>query len=138
MKVYEIIHGSLYQRGRPRPAQWKELGEYELVVGLAGPPLDWIQRGRTRYLHYPIADGTRVPDLSVPLALVTATWGLEGARVLLYCNAGRNRSSLLSALVLIERGVHPAAAIEHIRRVRPNALANPAFVQYILSKNSQE
>lgn len=133
MKLYEIIPGKLYQRGCPRPAQLPELQRFELIIGLAGPYLEWLQLAPgSRYLHHRIPDGIRTPDLRVPLALIDSTLPMEGSEILIFCNAGRNRSSLLSARVLIERGMPPAKAIEYIRSVRPNALANESFVQYLL------
>jgi hypothetical protein len=58
-----------------------------------------------------------------------------GRRCLVTCEAGRNRSGLVSALALaMHRGIDPAKAGELVRRARgPNALINPAFVSFLNS-----
>ena len=139
MKVYEILPGKLFQRGRPYLKQLEELRQFDLIVGLAGPILDWLCQGKenTRYLHYPIADGKKIPDLRIPYLMINEILKVEDAKVMIFCNAGRNRSSFLSAIVLIGVGWSPADAIEHIRKIRPNALANEYFVAALLGAQSR-
>lgn len=56
----------------------------------------------------------------------------QGRTVICTCNAGRNRSCLIAALILIQEGYPPEKAIELIRRRRGlEALSNHSFVQLI-------
>ena len=58
----------------------------------------------------------------------------EGKRVLIRCQAGWNRSGLITALVLMLHGVDAKAAIELIRNKRSShALCNPEFEDFLLS-----
>ena len=57
-----------------------------------------------------------------------------GKKVLVRCQAGINRSGLITALVLIRDGHEPAAAIELIRQKRcTSALSNSHFEQWLLN-----
>lgn len=58
---------------------------------------------------------------------------LDGEQVLVRCQAGINRSGLVTALVLIQAGLSPAQAIALIRLRRgPGALLNDSFVGWLL------
>ena len=58
----------------------------------------------------------------------------SGKRVLIRCQAGLNRSGLVTALVLLAEGHSPQQAIELIREKRSEwALCNSDFVTYIES-----
>jgi protein-tyrosine phosphatase len=49
----------------------------------------------------------------------------NGGSVLIYCEAGRNRSSLLSALIVRRlRHISGTAALAHVLGIRPNAFSN--------------
>ena len=62
-------------------------------------------------------------------------WKL-GKKVLIRCQAGLNRSGLLTALVLINEGYTPEDAIALIREKRSGwALCNPDYVSYLNSLN---
>lgn len=62
---------------------------------------------------------------------VAARWH-RGERVLVTCMAGRNRSGLVSALVLqLITGVSGRKALGHVRRMRPSALTNPSFASFL-------
>jgi protein-tyrosine phosphatase len=59
----------------------------------------------------------------------------KGRRVLVACHMGVNRSALVVAMVLIQAGMTPQAAIERIRRLRHTRIAplsNESFVEYLL------
>jgi hypothetical protein len=67
-----------------------------------------------------------------------ATWAhsrwKSGKKVLIRCQAGLNRSGLLTALVLLREGHSPKQAIELIREKRSEwALCNSDYVTYIES-----
>ena len=58
----------------------------------------------------------------------------SGKKVLIRCQAGLNRSGLLTALVLLQEGHSPKQAIELIREKRSEwALCNSDYVTYIES-----
>lgn len=60
-----------------------------------------------------------------------ALW-LRGARILVTCAMGLNRSGLVTAILLRELfGVDGVYAIDHIRRRRPNAMGNRYFQDYL-------
>ena len=73
------------------------------------------------------------PDLVESLALWVHEHRARGQTVLVHCEAGHNRSGLVTALYLIRyRGWAPHAAIDLIREKRgPNALWNGSFVRYL-------
>ena len=68
------------------------------------------------------------------LARVVADRLDEGKRVLVRCQAGLNRSSLVAALALVHRGTPPQEAIDAIRAGRsPNCLFNRSFAAHVLA-----
>jgi protein-tyrosine phosphatase len=59
----------------------------------------------------------------------------QGDKVLIRCQAGWNRSGLITALVLIKDGMDPAAAIDLIRERRsPSALCNRSFAAWLVEQ----
>lgn len=65
-----------------------------------------------------------------------ADWGhrawKRGERLLVRCQAGMNRSGLVTALVLKREGITHDAAINLIRKKRhPDALSNESYLQYL-------
>jgi hypothetical protein len=99
--------------------QW---GEYVVPEGTE-------QRTETMY------DALGEPDKEQILEL--ADWVIErleqGKRVLVHCQAGLNRSSLVTAVVLMKKfGDTPANAIRHIRQQRsPVCLCNQDFENFL-------
>ena len=70
-------------------------------------------------------------DLGFAVCEAHADWK-AGKRVLVRCQAGLNRSGLITALVLIRDGLAPADAIELIREKRgAAALFNNTFVSWL-------
>ena len=58
----------------------------------------------------------------------------KGDRVLVRCQAGLNRSGLVTALILIKDGQTPEAAISRIRNNRGDyALFNESFVNWLMT-----
>ena len=55
-------------------------------------------------------------------------FGFTNAKLL---DGGRNRAPLVAALVLVRLGWQAPKALEHVRSVRPGALANAAFADYL-------
>jgi hypothetical protein len=95
-------------------------------------PVDW-EVEETRYgfgdgaLH-----GTDLPRIIRVAIWAHARWK-AGDQVLIRCQAGLNRSGLVTALVLLIEGWTPEAAIRQIRDQRsPWALCNDAFIDWLL------
>ncbi len=86
-------------------------------------------------LRYGFADGDpRQIDMDSVIAV--AAWAHEqwqlGRRVLVRCQAGLNRSGLVTALVLVLDGWDPTDAVSLIRRCRSSmALCNEDFVEWL-------
>ncbi len=91
-------------------------------------------------LRYGFGDGALAShDLAKVLGL--AEWAhsrwANGSRVLIRCQAGLNRSGLVTALVLILAGWEPGEAIRHLRGVRsPYVLCNHAFVRWLVNEST--
>lgn len=108
--------------------------EFDLVISLyerAGcGPADGVD-----HLYYSIPDGRLSPEAAVDmeaLADLAAEAVTAGRRVLVRCQAGLNRSGLVTALTLIRLGYSAPAAIALIREKRsPDALFNQHFVVYL-------
>ncbi|MFD6936062.1 protein phosphatase [Streptomyces goshikiensis] len=118
--------------GEPRPVVVAD--EFDLVISLF-----------TRSGHGP-APGTEHLVAEMPDAVLTAgqlhtVRGLAraasraldaGRTILVRCHSGYNRSGLVVAQCLVERGLAPAEAIALIRRRRsPWALHNAVFTAYL-------
>ena len=140
MKVYEILSGKLYQRGRfdkwPKERKLLELGELGITIVanmIRIPDEDISGPDGVEYYMLPIADGKiKDPDMLNRLADRLLQRILEGQKVLIHCNAGRNRSGLVSALIV--RGYYNISgqkALNYVRRKRPQAIANPHFEAYL-------
>lgn len=142
MKIREIIPGKLYTRGRfdrhSKETKLKSLREQGIGIvvnlikrfdeDLAGP--DGLE-----YYSLPIADGEDW-DQAMVLALSyrMAERIREGQRILVHCNAGRNRSGLVCALIVRELwGISGSEALEYVRKKRPRAVDNPHFEEYLRS-----
>lgn len=88
-----------------------------------------------RYYHLPIADGKDLPsmvglDRLADLAADHIRAGRGG--VLVQCQAGRNRSGLLNALIVRQlNGCTGAEAVAVVRAGRRSALVNPQFAAYL-------
>ncbi len=85
------------------------------------------------YLYYPICDEDlpNLHKLHAIAQLVASVSRLE--RVLVHCRAGYNRSCLVVGLALTYLGRSGAEALDHLRSVRPAALWNETFADYLRS-----
>lgn len=144
MIAHEIIPGSLHQRGRTHGVSMEEKSQAFMVRGIthavamapAFPDEDLVQLdalGLLSFTHYPITDGVLRSGSYIDLMAQRYAEAIdEGAVVLTMCNAGRNRSGLLSALIVHHLfGIPGLDAVEVVRRGRPNALANEHFVAFL-------
>lgn len=134
-----IIPERLYQRGtvRKHPLAAKDelitaLG-LRAVVNLYGAPDEDLARLLpTGYLHHPIPDGISSDFRALEYLAGRALEVAGDGAILTLCHAGRNRSGLLSALIVRRlRRVTGAEALQVVRAGRPRAVANPQFARYL-------
>lgn len=91
------------------------------------------------YVFWPITDGP-IPEAATVRTLAEFVLRLmrEGHKVLVRCQAGHNRSGLVTARVLIADGWSPADAVSKVRDARgPLALTNRVFVDWLLNEGEQ-
>lgn len=80
------------------------------------------------------SDAGRVIELA---RMAYARW-VRGQRVLVRCQAGINRSGLVTALILMMSGMNAESAIKLIRERRsPHVLSNAYFEQWLLDEAAQ-
>ena len=128
--VSEIVPGLWMSGSRAALAE----GRFDRVVTLCAE----------RNEHVAVPSGTmalswRIPDAQLDepeqaraWARRISAWMDEGETVLVRCAAGLNRSGLIIARTLIERGMDPQDAVVLVRhRRRADALNNPWFVEWL-------
>ncbi len=98
-------------------------------------PVDWF----VREYRYGVWDSDmrdfKAEDIFDIVRLAHQDWK-SGKKVLIRCQAGWNRSGLITALVLIREGLEPQKAINLIREKRsPHALCNKTFVEFLLKQD---
>jgi hypothetical protein len=126
---HDVVHMAADRRfdfGRQRP--------YDAVVTLYAwaQPVSW----EVEELRYGFGDGD-LDCIDVARVLRAAQWAWDrwrsGDRVLIRCQAGLNRSGLVTALVLMLNGMAAEEAISIIRQRRSSwALCNRAFVDWLV------
>ncbi len=94
-----------------------------------------VRAAGVEWLHLPI------PDLGVPDDAAIEAWRaisprlhrlLEGGgRLLVHCRGGLGRAGTIAALLLIERGAAPDAAIARVRAARKGAVETRAQVRWL-------
>jgi Alpha-glutamyl/putrescinyl thymine pyrophosphorylase clade 2 len=137
-RIYEIVPGMLYQSARwhqlDLEAQRALAQQYKLdgIVNL------WrddprLARAVSWYCWWPLRDGKRISAADVTeIAVRAAQFCSSGKRLLTTCYGGRNRSGLLSALVVQRlQGCSGREAVELVKQGRPGALVNPHFVAFL-------
>jgi protein-tyrosine phosphatase len=132
----ELLPGRLWQGGCPVDFDWVREAGITAVVDIADadahPPA-----GATDglvYLKAPLVDGDSVPDPALTLRLARLVAGLvdDGYRVLVHCTFGRNRSGLMSTLVVRQvLGVTGAEALDHVQARRDDTVNNATFAEWL-------
>ena len=87
-------------------------------------------------MRYGFADAS-VDHFDTDRLLRVSKWAFDrwnaGEKVLIRCQAGLNRSGLVTALTMMHAGYEPADAIKQIRQQRsPMALFNDNFVTWLV------
>jgi protein-tyrosine phosphatase len=140
---FEVAPG-LFISGHPDRARDFLSEGVNVVVDLEGDIDSSIadaerQEEKTVYLYWPIEDGPMPDEGTVRgIAAYVARAIDEGGRVLVHCRSGHNRSGLICARVLMERGMSPDDAIATVRSKRKDgeALGNENFVRWLRSESS--
>lgn len=108
--------------------------DFDAVVTLYAwaRPVDW----HVEELRTGVMDSPRPTADEIEMVVEAAAWAKRrldrGKKVLIRCQAGLNRSSLVAALVLMDTGLSAAEAITLIRAKRsPEALFNTGFVRLL-------
>lgn len=143
--VYDIWKGRIFQRGRLHRLDTTRMREaftkygIENVIALNGKINNNLQLLHDEefidYYHHPIPDN-KLSEEDAEWLLETAgyiaTMVKTGAGVLSHCNAGRNRSGLMNALIIRElENITGKEARKIVQKERPNALANEYFVKFL-------
>jgi protein-tyrosine phosphatase len=119
----DVIPG-LYIGSHPEPDDPFELGA-NVVVSLTS---DTTARSVPRnglLIHWPIKDGPIPPVETLDAIASFIVTRLEvGSVVYVHCRAGMNRSALVVARVLMERGVSAREAIDLVRARRQGSLSD--------------
>jgi hypothetical protein len=100
-------------------------------------PADW----RVQEFRYGIYDSA-IADIDLDRLKQAVEFGynrwLSGDRVLVRCQAGLNRSGLVTALIMMSTGLDAETAIEQIRKNRADiALFNNNYVEWLMSEAAQ-
>ena len=138
MKFHEILPGKLYQRGLTDEHAIPDLERLGVVavacmVKAPSPGVrEWLETSGRNYYYLPIPDGKMTKPVLLGELAVELAANLKRGAVVTHCRAGRNRSALVSALVVREYlGVTGLEAMRIVAEARPRALANEHFRQYL-------
>lgn len=142
------IGDNVFQRGKLHKLSMQQkiklFADYNItmVVGLAlDKDPDLVKLDKKYYIEYifrPIPDGalcdTTRSSLLQLANKISDNILRESTSVLCYCNAGRNRSGLMNALILRNLCMCSGKeALEIVRQERPRAVANEHFETFLRS-----
>lgn len=112
---------------------WNQEKEFDCVATLyaIAHPVGWGISERRFGFPDSALDESNLPDIHAMADWVYEEWK-SGKKVLVRCQAGWNRSGLVTALALMKDGHKAKDAIDLIRARRsPHALCNEDFVRYL-------
>jgi hypothetical protein len=128
------------RRGRPQGSAEVGIAHFDFVATLyvsALPVAGWVHEMRFGINDYDMTD-FNVDDVRVMVTEAHRRWK-DGQRVLIRCQAGLNRSGLITTLVLMREGFTADEAIHLIRRVRGGmGMSNPTFEEWLRSDEALE
>ena len=142
---FEVVSG-LYISGHPDSAHDFIRRGIHAVVDLEGDIDSAIgeeasQGDSTLYVYWPIEDGP-MPDATTVRGIARFVCALldENKKVLVHCRSGHNRSGMICARALIEKGKQPEDAIRTVRERRGDghALENERFVAWLAGERPPE
>lgn len=128
--LFSQIEGNLWMGGCPTGPT-----DFDAVVCLYPWEPYQLREGQT-HLSVRMYDGDEVPLPAMLYGLADIVNGLRQAgSVLVHCQAGLNRSGLVTALALIRSGMTPPAAIAMLRERRSDVvLCNAVFERWLLEQ----
>lgn len=143
MKIFQIDK-NLYQSSRVRTkSDVARAKQFDVCIDLSGG-IDIDAADFEVYLYWPIIDGPALPDIKILKSIAyfaySIAYGKEmsvsggsaaGRKVLVHCNEGINRASLVTGEILHFKGIKGKKIIDYIRQKRPGALTNPYFEKYL-------
>jgi hypothetical protein len=132
LPLYSEIAPGLYMGGTSPDGDEGEI-EFGAVISLEPSSPEWSKPSDE--LRFPFLDGRLDEELENEVEKV-ADWAFlkwhSGETVLIRCAYGINRSGLITALVLMRKGIRGVEAIETIRQQRySGCLENRHFVGYL-------
>ena len=133
MEVWKIKEG-LYQSSKIDDLEVFESYKFDAVIDLEGG-FDKIHKQGVIYLYFHFYDAPWLPNrmkLNAAGLFGFSLWH-DGARVLVHCAQGMNRSSLVNGVILNLGGDTGKEAVRIITAARPGALLNPIFKIYLFS-----
>lgn len=132
----ELVPGRLWHGGCPVDFSWVRETGIDLVLDLADadayPPATEVEE--LTYLKCPLVDGGGLPapELTVRLAALVAGLVADGHRALVHCTFGRNRSGLVTTLVVRELlGLSGSEALDFVQQRRDRAVNNETFAAWL-------
>lgn len=131
--LFSQISENLWMGGCPRG----DAPQFDTIIDLYDLEPYHVHPNQVR-VSCKMLDGHAVPDPDLLQRLLAhIAVGTVTGPTLVHCQAGLNRSGLLTTLFLVAGGMEPAAAIEKIRARRsPAVLCNKAFEAYILAHDA--
>mgnify|MGYP003676008839 FL=1 len=135
MKTYYYGH-SLYTRGKPLPAHIPWLLQHDfLVVSLSPGYPEHLRELGKKSIHIPLPDGLLTPAVIDDVMRAkehVVDYAKQHRPVLTHCNAGRNRAVFVTGLAYADLAdVSGNLALQHVRTIRPNSLANEHFASFL-------
>ena len=140
------VEGNLYQGGCPDPQSYDEIDreaqryqskvtlpdEFKFVVSLYPWGRYTLPEGCER-VEFELFDSVKQDTSAIEEIAARAAGFVEQGPTLIHCQAGLNRSGLITARVLMLRGYTADEAITKVRERSPAVLCNPTFESYLRS-----
>lgn len=129
MEIFQI-DGNLYQSSIIDDVERVKI--FDVCIDLAGG-IDPDASDFKIYLKWTIEDAG-LPDLDILKMVASFGYDLvykKKMKVLVHCEQGINRASLLNGVILWMKGMRGQEIVDYIRSKRPGALYNQNFVNYL-------
>ncbi len=131
MEIFQIDE-NLYQSSKIDDVDRAKV--FDVCIDLAGG-IDPDASDFKIYLKWTIEDAG-LPDLDTLKLVASFGYGLaykKKMKVLVHCEQGINRASLLNGVILWMKGMQGQGIVDYIRTKRQGALFNQNFVEYLVN-----
>ncbi len=131
MEIFQIDE-NLYQSSKIDDVDRAKI--FDVCIDLSGG-IDPGASDFKIYLKWTIEDAG-LPDLDILKLVAAFGYGLaykKKMKVLVHCEQGINRASLLNGVILWMKGMRGQEIVEYIRTKRQGALFNQNFVKYLVN-----